>query len=220
MKKLITTLFVLAALSTAAIAETKLLSVNFAIPLDNITTKRVTNYTNSSTTSSYDTNFTSVGFGFTGLSMFNKIAGLYADVEFGFVQSAKVGDTTYNREGYFGSNGNQFSMNFMLGPAFKIIGTKKIFLSASPVLHLYLNSYKTSTSSVVGGIFGLGADASLSYFFTNKIGATIGFDFAFDFLGFGSYEKKTHQTILNYTYTDSFTNLTFTPKFGLTFRFQ
>ena len=87
MKKLITTLFVLAALSTAAIAETKLLSVNFAIPLDNITTKRVTNYTNSSTTSSYDTNFTSVGFGFTGLSMFNKIAGLYADVEFGFVQS-------------------------------------------------------------------------------------------------------------------------------------
>ena len=206
MKKLITTLFVLAAISTAAIAETKLLSVNFAIPFDNINTTTATTVGNSTTTTPSTTNYTSIGFGVTGLSMFNKIVGIYTDVEFGFVQSRKTGDTTTNRNGIYGNNGSQFSMDFLLGPAFRIIETKNIFFSAAPVIH-----------------FGLGADVSFSFFITKMIGLTAGFDFAYDFLGFGDYRKTSSSaTILGVptSTTTTYSNIKCTPKLGLTIRFK
>lgn len=221
MKKIFSTLFLMAILSTAAIAETRLLSVNFAIPLDNITTKTVTtnSYFGSSLTSTSETNYTSIGFGVTGLSMFNKIVGLYSDVEFGFVQSRKIGDTTYNRNALYGNNGSQFSMDFLVGPAFRIIETKNIFFSAAPVIHFFMNTYNTGSSSYLEGFFGLGADVSFSFFFTKMIGLTAGFDFAYDFLGFGNYRKTTN-TVGYTTTTKTNSNIKCIPKLGLTFRFQ
>lgn len=223
MKKLITTLFVLAAISTAAIAETKLLSVNFAIPFDNINTTTATTIGNSTTTTSSTTNYTSIGFGVTGLSMFNKIVGIYTDVEFGFVQSRKTGDTTTNRNGIYGNNGSQFSMDFLLGPAFRIIETKNIFFSAAPVIHLFMNTYSYGSSSYLAGFFGLGADVSFSFFITKMIGLTAGFDFAYDFLGFGDYRKTSSSaTILGVptSTTTTYSNIKCTPKLGLTIRFK
>jgi|GEM_PF-1170492 hypothetical protein len=218
MKKLLTTLFVLAAISTAAIAETKLLSVNFAIPFDNINKTIANTAGNSTTTTPSTTNYTSIGFGVTGLSMFNKIVGIYTDVEFGFVQSQKIGDTTTNRNGIYGNNGSQFSMDFLLGPAFRIIETKNIFFSAAPVIHLFMNTYSYGSSSYLAGFFGLGADVSFSFFITKMIGLTAGFDFAYDFLGFGDFGKTTTGNYI--TTTTSYSNIKCTPKLGLTFRFQ
>lgn len=224
MKKIFSTLILMAVLSTAAVAETRLLSVNFAIPLDNITAKTVLSTPNTSSSSASTANYTSIGFGVTGLSMFNKIVGLYSDVEFGFVQSRKKGDTSTNRTGIYGSNGSQFSMDFLIGPAFRIIETKNIFFSAAPVIHMFMNTYNTGSSSYLEGFFGLGADVSFSFFFTKKIGLTAGFDFAYDFLGFGNYRKTSYSsnTILGTptTTTTSYSNIKCTPKLGLTFRFQ
>ena len=219
MKKLLSTLFVLAVISTAAIAETRLLSVNFAVPFDNITKTTVLSSGGSSSTTTSETNYTSIGFGLTGLSMFNKIVGLYSDVEFGFVQSAKTGNYTYNRNALYGDNGSQFSMDFLLGPAFRIIETKNIFFSAAPVIHFYMNSSNINHSSYFGGFFGLGADVNFSFFFTKLIGLTAGFDFAYDFLGFGDYKKTTTDGYI-FTTTNSYSNIKCTPKLGLTFRFQ
>lgn len=218
MKKIFSTLILMAVLSTAAIAETRLLSVNFAIPLDNITTKTVTtnSYFGSSLTSTSETNYTSIGFGVTGLRMFNKIVGLYSDVEFGFVQSLKNEYGTFNRSDSYNS---QFSMDFLIGPAFRIIETKNIFFSAAPVIHMFMNTYNTGSSSYLEGFFGLGADVSFSFFFTKKIGLTAGFDFAYDFLGFGNYRKTTN-TVGYSTTTKTNSNIKCTPKLGLTFRFQ
>ena len=215
MKKLITTLFVLAAISTAAIAETKLLSVNFAIPFDNINTTTATTVGNSTTTTSSTTNYTSIGFGVTGLSMFSKLVGLYSDVEFGFVQSLKSGNWSSNRSSYYNS---QFSMDFLIGPAFRIVETKNIFFSAAPVVHLFMDAYNINNTSYFGGFFGLGADVSFAFFFTKKIGLTAGFDFAYDFLGFGDFGKTTTGNYITTTTTRS--NIKCTPKLGLTFRFQ
>ena len=215
MKKLITTLFVLAAISTAAIAETRLLSVNFAIPFDNINTTTATTVGNSTTTTSSTTNYTSIGFGVTGLSMFSKFVGLYSDVEFGFVQSLKSGNWSSNRSSYYNS---QFSMDFLIGPAFRIVETKNIFFSAAPVVHLFMDAYNINNTSYFGGFFGLGADVSFAFFFTKKIGLTAGFDFAYDFLGFGDFGKTT--TGNYFTTTTSYSNIKCTPKLGLTFRFQ
>ncbi len=223
MKKLITTLFVLAALSTAAIAETRLLSVNFAIPFDNINKTTATTVGNSTTTTSTNTNYTSIGFGVTGLSMFNKIVGIYTDVEFGFVQSRKTGDTTTNRNGIYGNNGSQFSMDFLLGPAFRIIETKNIFFSAAPVIHLFMNTYSYGSSSYLAGFFGLGADVNFSFFITKMIGLTAGFDFAYDFLGFGDYRKTSSSTTIwgvTTSTTTTYSNIKCTPKLGLTIRFK
>ena len=215
MKKLITTLFVLAAISTAAIAETRLLSVNFAIPFDNINQTTVTTVGNSTTTTSSTTNYTSIGFGVTGLSMFSKLVGLYSDVEFGFVQSLKSGNWSSNRSSYYNS---QFSMDFLIGPAFRIVETKNIFFSAAPVVHLFMDAYNINNTSYFGGFFGLGADVSFAFFFTKKIGLTAGFDFAYDFLGFGDFGKTT--TGNYFTTTTSYSNIKCTPKLGLTFKFQ
>ena len=215
MKKLITTLFVLAAISTAAIAETRLLSVNFAIPFDNINQTTVTTVGNSTTTTPSTINYTSIGFGVTGLSMFSKLVGLYSDVEFGFVQSLKSGNWSSNRSSYYNS---QFSMDFLIGPAFRIVETKNIFFSAAPVVHLFMDAYNINNTSYFGGFFGLGADVSFAFFFTKKIGLTAGFDFAYDFLGFGDFGKTT--TGNYFTTTTSYSNIKCTPKLGLTFRFQ
>ncbi len=215
MKKLITTLFVLAAISTAAIAETRLLSVNFAIPFDNINQTTVTTVGNSTTTTPSTTNYTSIGFGVTGLSMFSKLVGLYSDVEFGFVQSLKNEYGTFNRSNYYNS---QFSMDFLIGPAFRIVETKNIFFSAAPVVHLFMDAYNRNNTSYFGGFFGLGADVSFAFFFTKKIGLTAGFDFAYDFLGFGDFGKTTTGNYI--TTTTSYSNIKCTPKLGLTFKFQ
>ena len=215
MKKLITTLFVLAAISTAAIAETRLLSVNFAIPFDNINQTTVTTVGNSTTTTPSTINYTSIGFGVTGLSMFSKLVGLYSDVEFGFVQSLKSGNWSSNRSSYYNS---QFSMDFLIGPAFRIVETKNIFFSAAPVVHLFMDAYNINNTSYFGGFFGLGANVSFAFFFTKKIGLTAGFDFAYDFLGFGDFGKTT--TGNYFTTTTSYSNIKCTPKLGLTFKFQ
>ena len=215
MKKIFSTLILLAVLSTAAVAETRLLSVNFAIPLDNITTKTVTSSGGTNSTSTSDTNYTSIGFGVTGLSMFSKLVGLYSDVEFGFVQSLKSGNWSSNRSSYYNS---QFSMDFLIGPAFRIVETKNIFFSAAPVVHLFMDAYNTNNTSYFGGFFGLGADVSFAFFFTKKIGLTAGFDFAYDFLGFGDFGKTTTGNYITTTTTRS--NIKCTPKLGLTFKFQ
>ena len=224
MKKLLSTLFVLAVISTAAIAETRLLSVNFAVPFDNINKTTAITVGNSTTTTPSTINYTSIGFGLTGLSMFNKIVGIYTDVEFGFIQSRKIDDTTTNRNGIYGNNGSQFSMDFLLGPAFRIIETKNIFFSAAPVIHLFMNTYSYGSSSYLEGFFGLGADVSFSFFITKMIGLTAGFDFAYDFLGFGDYRKTSSSkpSILGGTTTTTIThsNIKCTPKLGLTFKFQ
>ena len=215
MKKIFSTLILMAVLSTAAIAETRLLSVNFAIPFDNINKTTVTTAGNSTTTTSSTTNYTSIGFGVTGLSMFSKLVGLYSDVEFGFVQSLKNEYGTFNRSDSYNS---QFSMDFLIGPAFRIVETKNIFFSAAPVVHLFMDAYNINNTSYFGGFFGLGADVSFAFFFTKKIGLTAGFDFAYDFLGFGDFGKTTTGNYI--TTTTSYSNIKCTPKLGLTFRFQ
>ncbi len=226
MKKLITTLFVLAAISTAAIAETKLFSVSFIVPLDNITEKTVS--TNSisgsgTTTNTVPYNNTSIGFSISGVNMFNKIIGIYTDLDFGFAQSFKRDDNVASRSDHLGPNGTQFSMNLFLGPAFRVFENKSFFITASPAIHMYLNSDKARYTTKTGVMLGLAADVSFTYFLTKTIGLTAGFDFGFDFIGLGDYRNVTDSypaLIGTTTYTRSYTNFNFTPKLGLSFRFQ
>lgn len=221
MKKFFSTLIVLAVISTAAVAETKLFSVNFAVPFDTIYTKHEATGMGSETLKQQ---YTSIGFGLSGVNMFNKVVGLYTDVELGFFQSYKLSylgmSATAKRKEALGDDGKQFSMNFMIGPAFKIIENDKIFFTAAPAVHWFMNyeSAGSAANAVSGGLFGLGANASFSFFFTEKIGITAGFDFAFDFLGYGDY-KKEEESYYGVTETIKNTHLNITPKVGVSFKF-
>ena len=217
MKKFFSTLIVLAVISTAMVAETKLFSVNFAIPVDNITQKiEATGYSDS-----FKTSYTSIGFGVSGVNMFNNIVGLYSDVEIGFMQNWKDDTGEIKRKDLkdYYSDFKQFSMNFMIGPAFKIIENDKMFFSAAPAFHWFMDyiSYG-GANAISGGMIGLGANASFSYFFTDLIGITAGLDFAFDFFGYGDY-KKQEGYISGVPATLKVSHINFTPKVGLTFRF-
>lgn len=224
MKKFFSTLIVLAVITTAAVAETKLFSVNFAVPIDTINMKHEITYVGSE---SIKQQYTGIGFGVSGVNMFSKIVGLYTDVEIGFLQSYKLSydgqSGTANRKEYLGDDGKQFSMNFMIGPAFKIFENDKMFLSAAPAFHWYMNYMSFGGSNAFsGGTIGLGANASFSYFFTDLIGITAGLDFAFDFLGYGDYRKEEASGYISgvkVTESVKYTHINFTPKVGLTFRF-
>lgn len=221
MKKFFSTLIVLAVISTAMVAETKLFSVNLAIPVDSVITKYEVSAGGYSDSDSSKLNTTSIGFGLTSVNMFNNLLGLYTDVEFGFLQSGKNANGSFKRKD-FGSNYKQFAMNFMIGPAFKIIENDKMFFSAAPAFHWFMDYESNGNYAFSGGMIGLGANASFSYFFTDLIGITAGLDFAVDFLGYGDYKKQS----ASYSYSGvtvsesyKFTHINFTPKVGLTFRF-
>ena len=219
MKKFFSTLIVLAVISTAMVAETKLFSVNFAIPVDTITMKlEIPGYSETQKQS-----FTSIGFGVSGVNMFNNIVGLYSDVEIGIAQKIKEESGSYTRKEIKDANSNfkQFSMNFMIGPAFKIIENDKMFFSAAPAFHWYMNylSFGNAANTVSGGMIGLGANASFSYFFTDLIGITAGLDFAFDFFGYGDYKKQEYDTGYGFNVTQKCSHINFTPKVGVSFRF-
>lgn len=225
MKKFFSTLIVLAVITTAAVAETKLFSVNFAVPFDTLNNKvevssNVPGYSGSGSTK---VNFTSIGFGVSGVNMFNNLIGLYTDVEFGLTQSIKSDAGKFTRKEYLGNDGKQFAMNFMIGPAFKILENDKMFFSAAPAFHWFMDYISFGgTNAISGGLIGLGANASFSYFFTDLIGITAGLDFAFDFLGYGDFRKdEDSQRSGGYyiTATSKWTHINFTPKVGLTFRF-
>lgn len=222
MKKFFSTLIVLAVITTAAVAETKMLSVNFAIPLDTVTAK--VEAAGASDTSK--TNYTSIGFGVSGLNMFNNLIGLYTDVEIGFMQNWKDDTGSIKRKeikDYY-SDFKQFSMNFMIGPAFKIIENDKMLFTAAPAGHWYMNylSLGNASNTISGGLLGLGGNASFSFFFNDVVGLTAGMDLAFDFLGYGDYKKQSESYSYggySVSYSLKYTHFNFTPKFGVSFKF-
>ena len=223
MKKFFSTLIVLAVITTAAVAETKMLSVNFAVPVDTINTKHEITYMGSETLKQQ---YTGIGFGVSGVNMFSKIVGLYTDVELGFFQSYKLSyagmEGTAKRKEVLGDDGKQFSMNFLIGPAFKIFENDKIFLSAAPAGHWYMNYESIGNNATSGGFLGLGANATFAFFFNDVVGISAGLDFAFDFLGYGDYRKEEESySISGVSVTESYknTHINFTPKFGVSFKF-
>ena len=223
MKKFFSTLIVLAVITTAAVAETKMLSVNFAIPLDTVTTKVdvSSNYPGYSRSGSAKTNTTSIGFGISGLNMFNNLIGLYTDVEFGILQSGKIEGTSFKRKD-FGNDYKQFAMNFMIGPAFKILENDKMLFTAAPAFHWFMNYESNGNYAFSGGMIGLGGNASFSYFFNDVIGITAGMDMAFDFFGYADYKKQEERESYGSYYATStlkYTHFNFTPKFGVSFKF-
>ena len=215
MKKFFSTLIVLAVITTAAVAETKMLSVNFAVPVDTINSKVEYN----GEEGNGKTTFTSVAFGVSGLNMFGDLMGLYTDVEIGFMQNWKD-DTGSVKRSDLGSNFKQFSMNFMIGPAFKIIETDKILFTAAPAGHWYMNymSLGSAAYTISGGLLGIGGNASFSFFFNDVVGLTAGMDLAFDFLGYGDYRKES-ESYYGESYSVKYTHFNFTPKFGVSFKF-
>ena len=137
------------------------------------------------------------------------------------MQSGKIEGTSFKRKD-FGNDYKQFAMNFMIGPAFKILENDKMLFTAAPAFHWFMNYESNGNYAFSGGMIGLGGNASFSYFFNDVIGITAGMDMAFDFFGYADYKKQEErETYGSYyaTTTLKYTHFNFTPKFGVSFKF-
>lgn len=208
MKKVSLALAAMMLFASAAFASGQSTSVTFSVPT-NITTTKITGeiagYDVSSTTKE---NFNFIGFGI--CSMNNNI---YSSVDFSFPGKYKVGNATLTMENFRAMKAMPWFMNFLGGPAFRIIDSGIMELVLAPGIHFSMNSWMGENANARLYYFiGLGGDAMFNYYFTSSLCVTAAFSFGYDFFGFDFDSLgRSSSSGLKYKYS----NMTVTPRIGV-----
>lgn len=166
---------------------------------------------------STETNITSIGFGLHGLALYTDKIGFYENLELLFPKSIKlkIKYDKYNTNTYNLSRSDYDSLwglAALLSPAFCIIQTEKILFTISPGIHYTMLFASASSVSTVMYLFGIGANVQNTFFFSTNGYFTIGFDIAYDFLGFTISNGESKSGNSN--------DFIFNPKIGMGFRFK
>lgn len=156
----------------SAFGAEKIVGINFTMPSNKLTMK-----------TDYGSGYykpVCIGIGINALS-----GNVYTSVDLGFAQKLETSVGTASKEDLKNAKMSIITLDFLAGLGFKIVDGDLQFILA-PGIHYTMYSEKSSGDQDLYFTLGLGAEAMLNYYFTNTIGLTGSFGFAYDFFGFGT----------------------------------